>query len=268
MAVAFAAPASLDAQDVNPPEAVQVPNYRSDLGFDSPYPARVLTIETATMVAEPIVGFGDTRWPIVDGRIEVNTNTIGDVIGIANVGLKAGLLRSANGTFSLAAGGRYYQSYGGLIDLGVKAIAESFSDVTDSEVEVSGWVGYATGTWTVEDGSTHLHLGVQVHRPTENKFAVEDSVAGGGGNVRFEEGDDVSTMWGVDRQIFGRRLVLLLEAGWSWSLEQGRLGLGIDTGSQRWRVTAGVTYPGVRTDLATDPTDLVVTPVLSVHYRF
>lgn len=245
-----------------------IPNYRSDLEFDSPYPARILTIETATMIDEGIVGFGDTRWPIVDGRLEVNTNTIGNAIGIANAGLKVGLLESYDGTFSLAAGGRYYQSYGGLIDLGVQAIAESFSDVTDSEVEVSGWVGYATGTWTVGDGSTHLHLGVQVHEPTETRFGVEDSVAGGGGSVRFEEGDDVSTMWGVDRQIFGRKLVLLLEAGWSWSLEEGRLGLGVDAGSQRWRIVAGVTYPGVRTDLATDPTDLVVTPVLSVHYRW
>jgi hypothetical protein len=93
-------------------------------------------------------------------------------------------------------------------------------------------------------------------------------VKGGGGSVRFLDGDDVSTMWGVDHQVLGTRLVALLEAGYSWTLQRGRLGLGLDTGSQHMRVLLGVLYPGVKTDLATEPTDLVVTPAFSVHWRF
>jgi len=267
--VAFHAPLA-HGQDVTPPDAIEMPDLRGNLDFDTPYPVRVLTIETGAMLEKGsgIVGFGIARWPLLDRRLEVTTNTIGDAVGIANLGVKVGLMDDPERSFALVAGGMFYQSYGGLIDLGVQAIAESFSDVTDSEVEVSGWVGYATGSWTMEDGATHVHLALQVHEPTQTKFAVEDSDAGGRGSVEFRDGEDVSTMWGVDRRLLGRRLVLLMEAGWSWSLDEPRVGLGVDAGSRRWRVTAGVAYPGVETDLATDPTDLVVTPVLSVHYRF
>ena len=75
-------------------------------------------------------------------------------------------------------------------------------------------------------------------------------------------------MWGVDHRLIGTRLVGLAEAGWSFGLQKARLGLGFDAGSQHWRFVGGVTWPGVETDVATEPRDFFVNPVLSIHYRF
>lgn len=253
-----------------------VPAERSDLpelgdadGFDGEYPARLLSIESARVLeaGRGLVGFGDTRWAPID-RLEILTNTIYDVAGVANLGVKVLAVRERGGIPSVALGVRYYESYGGFIDWGVKHIAESFGDITDSETDVRGLVGHLTGTWSPAGGRTRYHVALQGHYAIESEFGVTDSVKGGGGSVRFRNGDDVSTMWGVDHRVFGTRLVALLEGGYSWTLERGRLGLGVDTGSERLRVLLGVLYPGVKTDLATEPTDLVVTPAFSVHWRF
>jgi hypothetical protein len=256
-------------QDSSPAERSPLPAYGSTGGFDAAYPARVLSIESGLLLerGRGLVGFGDTRYAPID-RLEVLTNTIGDVIGVANAGVKILAVRPDGGIPSVAVGGRYYESIGGLIDEGVKHIAGSFADVTDSETDVRGLVGYVTATWRVNGDRTHYHLSLQGHHAIETEYGVVDSVAGGGGTVKFFDGDDVSTMWGVDHRLIDSRLVALLEAGYSWTLERGRLGLGIDTGSQHFRVLLGVLYPGVKTDLATEPTDLVVTPAFSVHWRF
>lgn len=257
------------AQDARPARHAELPAYGAVGGFDAAYPARVLSIESGILLdrGRGLVGFGDTRYAALD-RIEVLTNTIGDVIGVANAGVKILAVRPEGGIPSVAVGGRYYESIGGLIDEGVKHIAGSFADVTDSETDVRGMVGYVTATWRAHDDRTHYHLSLQGHHAIETEYGVVDSVAGGGGTVKFYDGNDVSTMWGVDHRVIDTRLVALLEAGYSWTLERGRLGLGIDTGSQHFRVLLGVLYPGVKTDLATEPTDLVVTPAFSVHWRF
>lgn len=243
--------------------------YGESVGFDATYPARVLSIESGRVLerGHGLVGFGDTRYAPFD-RFEILTNTIGDVVGVANVGVKFLALPEGAGFPSIAVVARYYESYGGLIDEGVKHIAGSFADVTDSETDVRGLSGQATATWVAGGGRTRYHVSLQGHHAIESEFGVTDSVKGGGGSVRFLNGDDASTMWGVDHQVYGTRLVALLEAGYSWTLGRGRLGLGIDTGSQHMRVLIGVLYPGVETDLATEPTDLVVTPAFSVHWRF
>jgi hypothetical protein len=257
------------AQDSRPAKRSELPTYGAIGGFDGIYPARVLSIESGLMIerGHGLVGFGDTRYAPLD-RVEILTNTIGDVIGVANAGVKLLAVRPHGGIPSVAVGGRYYESYGGLIDTGVKHIAGSFAEVTDSETDVRGLVGHVTATWTAGEGRTHYHLSLQGHHAIETEFGVTDSVNGGGGSVRFLNGDDVSTMWGVDHRLLDTRLVALIEAGYSWSLDRGRLGLGIDTGSQHVRVLLGVLYPGVETDLATDPTNLFVTPAFSVHWRF
>lgn len=257
------------AQDARPAERALLPAYGAPGGFDATYPARVLSIESASLLesGHGLVGFGDTRYALVD-RIEILTNTIGDVIGVANLGIKVLAVRPAGRVPSVAVGGRYYESYGGLIDKGVKHVAGAFADVTDSETDVRGVSGHVTATWAAGGGRTHYHLSLQGHHPIEAEFGVTDSVKGGGGSVRFLNGDDVSTMWGVDHQVLGTRLLALIEAGYSWTLGRGRLGLGIDTGTQHLRVLLGVLYPGVETDLATEPTDLVVTPAFSIHWRF
>jgi hypothetical protein len=257
------------AQDPRPAERSDLPAYGESGGFDATYPTRVLSIESGRVLerGRGLVGFGNTRYAPFD-RIEILTNTIGDVVGVMNAGVKFLAVPEGGGVPSIAVSGFYYESYGGLIDKGVKHIAGSFSDVTDSETDVRGLVGQATATWGASGGRTRYHVSLQGHHAIESEFGVTDSVKGGGGSVRVLDGDDVSTMWGVDHQVFGTRLVALLEAGYSWTLQRGRLGLGIDTGSQHMRVLLGVLYPGVKTDLATEPTDLVVTPALSVHWRF
>lgn len=270
LAYALAAPSAVArGQDGTPAERTALPAYGSDAGFDATYPARLLSIESGRVLERGygLVGFGDTRYAPFT-RVELLTNTIGDVIGIANLGVKVLVLEPAGSRPSVAAVARYYESYGGLIDTGVRHVAESFADVTDSETDVRGLVGQLTATWTAGGGRTHYHASLQGHHPIEQEFGVTDSVAGGGGSVRFLKGGDVSTMWGVDHRLVDTRLVALLEAGYSWTLERGRLGLGIDTGSQHLRVVLGVLYPGVETDLATESTDLVVTPAFSVHWRF
>jgi hypothetical protein len=256
-------------QDAVPAERTELPSLGSGDGFDGVYPARLLSIESGRVIdrGSGLVGFGDTRYAPFR-RVELLTNTILDVIGIANLGVKALALEPSGSRPSVAAVFRYYESYGGLIDTGVKHVAESFADVTDSETDVRGIVGHVTATWSAGAGRTHYHVSLQGHHAIEEEFGVTDSVAGGGGSVRFLKGNDVSTMWGVDHRVLDTRLVVLLEAGYSWTLERGRLGLGVDTGSRRLRVLLGVLYPGVKTDLATEPTDLVVTPALSVHWRF
>lgn len=257
------------AQEPGPAQRSPLPAYGAAGGFDGPYPSRVLSIESGHVHerGHGQVGFGDTRYALFD-RIEVLTNTLEDVIGVLNGGVKVLALRADGNVPSVALTARYYESYGGFIDMGVKHIAESFADVTDSETDVRGLVGQLTATWAVGEGRTHYHVSLQGHHSIESEFGVTDTVAGGGGSVRFLDGDDVSTMWGVDHQVIDTRLVALLEGGYSWILKRGRLGLGIDTGSQNMRVRVGVMYPGVKTDLATEPTDLVVTPALSVHWRF
>ena len=268
LAIALAA-ADARAQDPRPADRTELPAYGRSGGFDATYPARLLSIESGQVLerGRGLAGFGDTRYAVFD-RVEILTNTIGDVVGVANIGVKLLVVPEGAGFPSVAAGARYYESYGGLIDEGVKHIAGSFADVTDSETDVRGLAGHVTATWAAGGGRTRYHVSLQGHHAIETEFGVTDSVKGGGGSVRFLNGDDVSTMWGVDHQVFGTRLVALLEAGYSWSLGRGRLGLGIDTGSRRLRVLLGVLYPGVETDLATEPTDLVVTPALSVHWRF
>jgi hypothetical protein len=268
LATLLFAPA-LPAQDARPATRGELPAYGATGGFDATYPARVLSIESGLLLerGHGLAGFGDTRYAPFD-RLEILTNTIGDLVGVANAGFKFLAVRPHGGIPSVAVGGRYYESYGGLIDTGVKHIAESFADVTDSETDVRGVVGHVTATWTAGGGRTHYHLSLQAHHAIEAEFGVTDSVNGGGGSVRFLNGDDVSTMWGVDHRLLDTRVVALLEAGYSWSLERGRLGLGIDTGSQHVRVLLGVLYPGVETDLATESTDLFVTPAFSVHWRF
>lgn len=259
----------LRAQAGPPTERLGLPTWgRGE--FDGRYPVRVLTLETARMLdrGDAIVGFGDARYPILPGRVEVLTNTISDAVGVANLGLKLGVREPSGRRPGVAVGVKYYRSYPGLINKGVRRIAESFSTVTDAEVDISGWVGYAAATWAAEDGATGLHLGLQAHVPTETRFEVADSVKGGGGVLTFEEGEDVSVMWGVDHRLLGTKLVTLAEAGWSFGLERARFGAGIDAGSQRWRIVVGVTYPGVETDIATEPRDFVVNPVFSVHHRF
>ena len=257
-----------EAQDVRPADRVELPGYGDVAEFDAAYPARVLSIESGLVLdrGHGLVGFGDTRFAPLD-RFEILTNTIGDVLGLANAGVKFLAVRPRGSVPSVSVGARYYESYGGLIDSGVRHIAESFADVTDSETDVRGLVGHVTATWTA-GSRTHYHVSVQGHRAFESEFGVTDSVNGGGGSVRFLNGDDVSTMWGVDHRLIDTRLIALLEAGYSWSLERGRLALGVDTGSRNLRFVLGVLYPGVKTDLATEPTDLVVTPALSVHWRF
>lgn len=256
-------------QPVRPAEREKLPSFGEAEKFDAAYPSRVLSIESGIVLERErgLAGFGDTRYAPFD-RIEILTNTIADVIGVANAGVKVLALRPAGRIPSVAVGGRYYESYGGLIDTGVRRIAGSFADVTDSETDVRGLVGHVTATWTVAEGRTHYHLALQGHYAIETEFGVTDSVNGGGGSVRFLNGDDVSTMWGVDHRLIDTRLVALAEAGYSWTLGRPRMGLGIDTGSRRMRVLLGVLYPGVKTDLATDPIDLVVTPAFSVHWRF
>ncbi|HEY7471246.1 MAG TPA: hypothetical protein VIE68_02765 [Gemmatimonadota bacterium] len=257
------------AQDPRAAERSPLPEYGEAGGFDAAYPVRGLSIESGRVLerGRGLVGFGDTRYAPFD-RVEIMTNTIEGLIGVANGGVKVLAVRARGSAPSVAVSARYYESYGGFIDKGVKHIAESFADVTDSETDVRGVVGQITATWTGNEDRTHYHVSLQGHHPIESEFGVTDSVAGGGGSVRFLEGDDVSTMWGVDHQVIDTRLVALLEAGYSWLLERGRLGLGVDTGSQHMRVRVGVMVPGIKTDLATEPTDLVVTPVLSVHWRF
>jgi hypothetical protein len=263
--VAAAAP----AQDVQPAKRMDLPAYGDVPGFDAAYPARVLSIESGLVLEQGrgLAGFGDTRYAPLD-RVEVLTNTIGDLLGLANAGVKVLAVRPRGAVPSVSAGARYYESYGGLIDTGVRHIAESFADVTDSETDVRGIVGHLTATWTAGEARTHYHVSVQGHHAFETEFGVTDTVNGGGGSVRFLDGNDVSTMWGVDHRLIDTRLIALIEAGYSWSLERGRLALGVDTGSQNLRVLLGVLYPGVKTDLATEPTDLVVTPAFSVHWRF
>lgn len=257
------------AQDPRPAERSDLPEYGESGGFDATYPTRVLSIESGRVLerGRGLVGFGNTRYAPFE-RVEILTNTIGDVAGVANLGVKVLAVPESGGFPSIAVSALYYESYGGLIDYGVRHIAESFSDVTDSETDVRGLVGQATATWAASGGRTRYHVSLQGHYSIESEFGVTDSVAGGGGSIRFLNGDDVSTVWGVDHRVFDTRLVALLEAGYSWTLERGRLGLGIDTGSQHMRVLLGVLYPGVKTDLATEPTDLVVTPAFSVHWRF
>lgn len=261
--------ATAEAQDARPAERSPLPAVGPVAGFDATYPVRVLSIESGRVLerGRGQAGFGDTRYAPVE-RIEILTNTIADVVGVANAGVKVLALRPSGGLPSIAVSGRYYESYGGLIDRGVKHIAGSFADVTDSETDVRGLVGQLSATWAAGEGRTHYHLALQGHYAIETEFGVTDTVKGGGGSVRFLKGDDVSTMWGVDHQVLDTRLVALLEAGYSWTLERGRLGLGIDTGSPHLRVVLGILYPGVKTDLATDATDLVITPALSVHWRF
>ena len=265
----WALPGPALGQDGRPAERAALPAYGSAEGFDANYPARLLSIESGRVLERGygLAGFGDTRYAPFT-RIEILTNTIADVIGVANLGIKVLALEPAGSRPSVAAGVRYYESYGGLIDKGVKHVAGSFADVTDSETDVRGLVGHLTATWSAGADRTHYHASLQGHHAIESEFGVTDSVAGGGGSIRFLDGDDVSTMWGVDHRLIDTRLVALLEAGYSWTLGRGRLGLGIDTGSQHLRVVLGVLYPGVKTDLATEPTDLVVTPAFSVHWRF
>ena len=265
----FLTAAQSRAQDPGPAERSELPVYGEAGGFDATYPTRVLTIESGRLLerGRGQVGFGNTRYAPFE-RIEILTNTIGDVAGVMNAGVKFLAVPEGGGFPSIAVSALYYESYGGLIDEGVKHIAGSFADVTDSETDVRGLVGQATATWGARGGRTRYHVSLQGHHAIESEFGVTDSIKGGGGSVRFLNGDDVSTMWGVDHQVFDTRLVALLEAGYSWALGRGRLGLGIDTGSQHMRVLLGVLYPGVKTDLATEPTDLVVTPAFSVHWRF
>lgn len=265
--LAFAGP--LRGQSGPPPERRDPPSW-GEGDFEGRYPVRVLSMETALLLdpGEAIVGLGDTRVPLPARRVEFVTNTISDLVGIANLGVKIGLWESSGAQPGVAAGIKYYRSYPGLINKGVRHIGGSFSNVTDADVDVSGWVGYATASWPAGGGATGLHLGLQAHLPDEARFEVADSVNGGGGFVEFDEGEDVSVMWGVDHRLVGTRLVALAEAGWSFGLERARFGVGLDAGSQRWRVVLGLAYPGVKTDVSSEPRDLVVTPVLSVHHRF
>lgn len=250
-----------------PAERTGLPAFSAD-GFDGRYPVRLVTVESARLLegGRGLVGFGDTRYALLDRRLEITTDTIDDVLGIVNGGVKLGLLDGEDG-LAVAIGGKGYFSYGGLIDLGVRRLAEAFADVTDSEVDLSGWIGYATATWSLSE-ATHAHLAFQHHHPLESRFAVEDSVAGGTGSVEFLDGDDYSAMWGIDHRLFGRALVALLEAGWSFGLDRPRFGAGVDAGSERWRFVFGIILPGVETDLATEPRDFAVSPTLSFHYRF
>jgi hypothetical protein len=168
----------------------------------------------------------------------------------------------------VAIGVRYYSSYPGLINEGVKRIASSFATINEADVDVSGVVGFASLSWVSADGGTGYHAGVQAHHPIMTRFQVADSTRGGGGELTFEDGDDVSLLWGVDHRLIGTKLVAMAEAGWSFGLERARFGLGFDAGSQRMRFVGGVTWPGVETDVATEPRDFFVNPVLSIHYRF
>lgn len=238
--------------------------------FEEPYPVRLATIETGRLhqTGHGVVGLGDTRVALAGGRLELLTNTIADMIGVLNVGAKLALREARGDLPAVAIEARYYHSVGGPIDSGVRRIAESFANVTDSEVDVRGWVAHATASWPLVPGRTHAHLSAQAHRPIESRFAIVDSVAGGGGSVTFEDGGDVSTLVGIDHALIRTRLLVLAEAGFSWGLGEPRLGLALDAGSARWRVVLGALYPGVETDLATEPRDFVVSPVFSLHRRF
>lgn len=233
------------------------------------YPARVLTIESGRLL-DPggTIGLGDTRWSAPSVLLELYTDTIEDALGIANLGVKLGLVEGSGARPDVAVGARGYWSYGGLIDVGVRKAVESFADVTESEVDLSGVTGHATATWSVLGGRTRVHGSVQGHHPIESKFLVQDSEAGGGGSVEFLDGDDVSAMAGLDHRLAGGAVILLAEGGYSWGLERARFGAGLDVGSRHWRVLLGAFYPGVETDLATDARDFVVTPEFSLHYRF
>lgn len=262
-------PAPLAAQAPPPADDGALPVFGS-AEFDGRYPARILTVESGGVLegGRGLVGIGDTRYAILDRRFEIATNTLGDVLGIANAAFKLGLVDRGSSGPAIAVGGRYYHSYGGAIDAGVRRIAESFSDVTDSEVDVSGWVAWGTSTWSLAEGRTHLHLSLQHHEPLEAGFEVVDSEAGGGGRIEFRDGEDTSAMWAVDHQLLGRTFLVLLEAGYSWGLDRARFGAGFDAGSQNWRFLLGLFYPGVETDLATDPREFEASPVVSLHYRF
>lgn len=257
------------AQPAPPTGQSELPRY-GEGEFEGVYPVRLLTLETARMLegGDGIVGFGDARYSIIDRRIEVQTHTITDLIGVANLMVKLGVREPAGLSPGIAIGARYYTSYPGLINEGVKRIASSFATINEADVDVSGVVGFASLSWVSGDGGTGYHAGVQAHHPITTRFQVADSTRGGGGELTFEEGDDVSVLWGVDHRLIGTKLVAMAEAGWSFGLERARFGLGFDAGSQRMRFVGGVTWPGVESDVATEPRDFFVNPVLSIHYRF
>lgn len=257
------------AQDGVPVDRAELPA-RGRASLDGPYPVRILTLETARLHArgDGVVGLGESRLGLVDRRLEIVTNTLHDILGVANVGLKAGVLDPEAWAPGVAVGGEVYGAYGGLLDEGIREIAESFSDVTDASADLSGWNAWASATWLARDGATNVHLAFQHAHPRETRFSVEDSVAGGGGTVTFDDGRDWSLMWGVDHRLVGDALLLLAEAGYSWGLDRARFGLGVDAGGRRWRVAVGAIAPGIETDVATDPREWPLTPTLSVHARF
>ncbi len=262
-------PAAAAAQAPPSPDHHDLPRYGGG-PVDGAYPVRLLTIETARMLDanHGTLGLGDARYAMPWRRVELVTHTITDIVGVANLALKLGLREPAGGTPGVVLGIKYYQSYPGLINEGVRKVAESFSDITDADVDVSGVVGYATASWIPGDGATGYHLAVQGHLPSDYRFTVADSVNGGGGTLVFEDGRDLSVLWGVDHRLVGDAVIAMAEAGWSFGLERARFGVGVDAGTQRWRFVGGMTWPGVETDVATEPRDFFVNPVLSIHYRF
>ena len=250
-------------QDAQPSERSPLPGYGSTGGFDATYPVRLVTIESGRGLerGRGHAGFGDTRYAPFD-RIEIVTDTIRDVIGVANAGIKVLALRPAGDP--LGGGHRTLLRVVRRLSTGRQAHRGVVPDAPIPRRRSRN--PSSRGGWRARPHELpRLNTG---HHAIESEFGVTDSIAGGGGSVRFLDGEDVSTMWGVDHQVIDTRLLVLLEAGYSWALERGRIGLGIDTGSQHMRVVVGVMYPGVKTDLATEPTDLVVTPALSVHWRF
>ena len=236
------------------------------------YPSKLLSLDTGYILgsgANVKIGLGESGFGIAD-RVQLTTNTILDAVALANIQVKAGILRDARRVPAVSVLIGYYDFLAS--DLVIDGLMEEVLEEEDISISSSLEVFAASVTVSkAVSGSLRLHIGYQ-YRHLDGYVDSDDTVW-----LEDSEGDSLGVDTDVEGEADHRSLVgavdfdaldhlkLILEMGIDFTYGKFRGGAGIRAGiGTSFAFQAGVMWPGAEIE----DVDVPVIPHISLFWRF
>ncbi len=236
------------------------------------YPVKLFNMETGYVLGRggnARIGFGESGFGI-QGRMQLTTNTLLDILTFVNGQVKVGLLVDDGSLPALATGFGYYNLVSSeyIVDHAVK---EAFAD---REMDLSSGLECYYFFLSVSkrlSPKLRFHAGYQYryldgHVTSEEPFDL------------VSEGDTLSIYLTLDQSAIHRSLMtgvdvdlidhlkIILEFGYDISYDRGRGGAGVRLGIlQSFNLQFGALWPGMKLD---EDIEIPVLPHVSMFWRF